>query len=564
MGKAFEIFGATESTYTIAEVSPADSEYSFKCVLNSPDGQTKTSQYAPLLVYTNPTITNPANQFKNSGESASFTVTTGGSAVDKIIQWQVNKGSGYSDISGANAATLSIANLLEDDAGSYRCKLSNTCKIVYSEPAVLRVNEARYPDGWVKQNSETNQDIYSISHISDLKAWAVSIGESDKLLKTVDGGITWTSKSTGYSGNWRSIYFNSATSGFVGGDNGISRTLNSGANWVYKNLHTQFMLGGSDVFRIENFHFPSNEVGYGVGWYGLIVKTTDAGNNWTKLNYKGSNIPQTDVNMYTIFFIDTETGWVAGANGKIYKTSNGGGMWTEQNSTTSQTIQEIAFINATIGFFITNETQGIYKTTNGGESWTKINAANIPIGVKLNSLSIVDETFAYAAGSKNNHACIIKTYNGGENWIEQKINSSQETLHRIRMFDVNHGLAVGKGGDIHSTGAGGCHSPYVNLYDDKSLCAGQTINLVADTFHMNVNDVRYLWNNSSTAGNIIAGNSAKYKVTVSNECNVSISDSMILTIKDLPPAKAGEGCVCMPWKQCSVKCFRRNKLFMEQ
>jgi photosystem II stability/assembly factor-like uncharacterized protein len=541
------ITGATSSTYTKTSVTSTDGLRDYFCVVSGDGGQTVTSNLAGLTVYTYPTVTtHPVSQTKNKGESVSFSIVAGGSSVGRVYQWQVNKGSGYTNISGASAASLTLSDILVSDAGSYRCRVTNTCSVVYSNAAVLTVNEPQYPNGWFKQTSGTSQNLYAVSPISDTKAWAVSTGESDKLLKTIDGGTTWTSVATGYSGNWRSIKFLSETNGLLGGYNGISRTINSGGTWTYTNLHTQFGLVGSDYFYVENFHFVNASVGFGVGWFGLVIKTTDGGATWSKVNYKGSPIVGADAHLYAVAFADANTGWVGGASGKLYKTTNGGTDWTEQTSNTAQTILEIAFINTTTGYFITAENQGIYGTTNGGSTWTKINSSKMPTVTYLQSITFVNATFGFAAGRRYdsslgaNRACIIKTYDGGLTWVEQKTTSSLSTLARIRMVDNNHGWVVGSGGDIHRTGVGGCHTPFVSLFEDKDFCAGQSYKLVADTFQSNVNGVRYLWNTSSTAGNITVGTSGMYKVTVSNECNVSASDSINLTFNDLPLANAGE------------------------
>jgi photosystem II stability/assembly factor-like uncharacterized protein len=73
-------------------------------------------------------------------------------------------------------------------------------------------------------------------------------------------------------------------------------------------------------------YFIDSSTGYAVGWNGTILKTINAGTNWTKLSSGTSN------NLMSVCFTDANTGYAVGASGTILKTVNGGTNWTLQTS----------------------------------------------------------------------------------------------------------------------------------------------------------------------------------------------------------------------------------------
>jgi M6 family metalloprotease-like protein len=82
------------------------------------------------------TITgNPQSRTNNPGTAASFTVTASGAA-PLFYQWQKNA----TNISLATNATYTMASVTGNDAGSYRCRVSNSVSVATSAVATLTVN----------------------------------------------------------------------------------------------------------------------------------------------------------------------------------------------------------------------------------------------------------------------------------------------------------------------------------------------------------------------------------------------------------------------------------------
>lgn len=114
--------------------------YRWLRALNSCGSWSTAAQTAQLVVATNPIITTqPSNQSTVVGVAATFSVTASNATT---YQWQVDSGSGWTDIAGANAASYTtVAATLSMDGYLYRCIVLGTapCGSVTSNAVSLAV-----------------------------------------------------------------------------------------------------------------------------------------------------------------------------------------------------------------------------------------------------------------------------------------------------------------------------------------------------------------------------------------------------------------------------------------
>jgi hypothetical protein len=97
-----------------------------------------------IVVNTAPTIDlQPLDQTMMYGRGdISFVVSASGMPIP-TYQWQVNKGSGFTDIQGENTSTLTISNPAVSMSGSiYRVVITNSCSSVTSDNASLTISKA--------------------------------------------------------------------------------------------------------------------------------------------------------------------------------------------------------------------------------------------------------------------------------------------------------------------------------------------------------------------------------------------------------------------------------------
>jgi photosystem II stability/assembly factor-like uncharacterized protein len=206
---------------------------------------------------------------------------------------------------------------------------------------------------------------------------------------------------------------------------------------VYLNAQQDWELQNSGTTStLHSIQFINEDIGFTSG-VGIILKTVDAGKNWTEV-YSGNQL------YYSISFIDTLRGWVVGSGYTVLKTTNGGINWSESNPPQALGhLYSVYFVNDTTGFIGSSGGQ-ILKTIDGGIQWDSTNFDAFP-----SSLFFINETLGWAAGGTN----ILKTNNGGESWNNQRF--SGYWFDAICFVDSTFGWVCGQNGKVLNTTDGG-------------------------------------------------------------------------------------------------------------
>ena len=148
----------------------------------------------------------------------------------------------------------------------------------------------------------------------------IAVGGSGVMLKTIDpvysGGFTWVEysglNSNELPGHLSSVQFVDANTGFAvgGSDNAgtVLKTIDGGKSWS--------IVLNKEYNMLFSVYFTSPDNGYAVGQAGTIIKTVDGGDSWEK-------IPSgTDSNLNSVFFTGANSGYIVGGNGVILKLQN--------------------------------------------------------------------------------------------------------------------------------------------------------------------------------------------------------------------------------------------------
>ncbi|MGN6566639.1 MAG: T9SS type A sorting domain-containing protein [Flavipsychrobacter sp.] len=133
--------GATTSTLSITGATAAMNGYIYQVVVSGTCAPSVTSTTAMLTVQTPPNITvAPTDQNVCPGSDATFSVTATGTAL--TYQWQVNTGSGFTNIPSANSVSYTVTGATAGKDGyQYRVVISGTCTpTVTSAAATLHIN----------------------------------------------------------------------------------------------------------------------------------------------------------------------------------------------------------------------------------------------------------------------------------------------------------------------------------------------------------------------------------------------------------------------------------------
>jgi hypothetical protein len=142
-GKTFSnVAGATANSLTLtASLSAVGREY--RAVFRNALG-TAITQPAALTVVAPPVVTaNPVGRTVSAGQKVTFTAAGSGNPVP-AVQWQVSTDGGntFSDIAGANTATLSFTAGVAQNGSEYRAVFTNVLGTTTTRAASLTVNFA--------------------------------------------------------------------------------------------------------------------------------------------------------------------------------------------------------------------------------------------------------------------------------------------------------------------------------------------------------------------------------------------------------------------------------------
>ena len=329
-------------------------------------------------------------------------------------------------------------------------------------------------EGWFWQHPLPQGNSLTDIYVFDQNT-AIAVGHAGTIIKTTDGGITWSFQSIDTKNNLSSVHFIDANIGWTVGNSGsIFKTTDGGASWYEQTSGTFDWL--------NSVHFVNANIGWAVGLHNRIIKTIDGGNQW--ICQHSENLGE----LYSVYFVDENIGWTVGGSGftqTILKTSDGGTNWIAQSSQTTKTLYSVYFINSNIGWAV--GVNNILKTTDGGTTWDSI--PDIPLMSSIKSICFMDENLGWAVGSKS----ILKTTNGGLNWQEFNCNSSG-SLSSVSFFNASSGWIVGDIGTIVKTIDGG--DSWI-IQDVRSIDAS-----LASAYFQNIN-----------IGWIVGTNGAIYKTT---------------------------------------------------
>jgi hypothetical protein len=150
--------------------------------------------------------------------------------------------------------------------------------------------------------------------------------------------------------------------------------------------------------------------------YGVILRTTNGGNNWVK-SQSATSYPM----LYSVCYPTPSTGIIVGNKGTILRTTDGGATWAPRISGTTIGLRGVSFSDPYYGTVV-------------GDGMT-----------------------------------ILQTIDGGLTWSVQS-SGSNSNLYAVSFVDPSHGTIVGEGGAILSTSLPGS----VVAVDDGNEYGGTT------------------------------------------------------------------------------------------
>ena len=246
--------------------------------------------------------------------------------------------------------------------------------------------------------------IVNIEMLDEVYGWAIT---EEHIIRTNDGGVTWYNVTPGNladAGYLVHTSFLDADTAWVqfpdmnkypnGGK--LYRTIDGGLTW--ETFTTPFS-GGSLHFVDANNGWMMADLGVGAGSMAVsIFQTSDGGKTWNRTYTNDPNLAEASDTLplggikNLILPLDAETAWVGGvvyAPGQTYlfRSDDGGKTWfninlvlPENTAESELSLQDMVFIspkNGLLALRITSETPQtiVYITEDGGNTWVQSPAA---------------------------------------------------------------------------------------------------------------------------------------------------------------------------------------------
>lgn len=293
--------------------------------------------------------------------------------------------------------------------------------LVLLTPASLLAQDWEFSNG-----SSTVSGLNEVQFMSTQMIYAV--GNTGTILKSTDGGQTWSDISYETTKNIQTLYFFDENTGFVG---------------------TPFMSGGGG----------SSE---------MLAKTTDGGTNWEVL----SSFDFDDFN--DLEFLDAQNGWAASVDGKVLYTTDGGESWSS-SSAGSEDLVDVEIIDANT-LWVAGDYASLHKSTDGGQSWNSaIQLDTITVGEMqflsssdhINDVEFLDENTGYLIGDTYDSGYkgfLLKTTDGGQNWTA----ISSDSEHKFTDIEITESgtIVIAAGNDDFSEAGG--NAIYISEDDGDS------------------------------------------------------------------------------------------------
>lgn len=256
------------------------------------------------------------------------------------------------------------------------------------------VEVARTTNGttWTKNAIPTlaaDELITSLQALNATTAWVTTHYDSNdggRILKTVDGGTTWTAQTTAtqFAGaaSWPNfVHFFDANNGVAAGDPDGSTTP------------------GFEIYR-----------------------TTNGGTTWTRV----TNIPAAlggEFGATGVAYAPMQTGignsvWFATSEGRVYRSSDQGLTWSVSNTGLGDAPTGLAFSSATNGLAVLADGSGsgytLRRTTDGGATWTSVTYTGQLHGVAIDN--VPGSTAYVSVGADGADAGSSYSFDNGQTW----------------------------------------------------------------------------------------------------------------------------------------------------
>ncbi len=305
----------------------------------------------------------------------------------------------------------------------------------------------------------------TLNNVTFLGARGFAVGEFGTVLRSGDGGSSWTGLPSGTKSSLSLVQEVDSNTVIVGGGCTVRESVNGGESFQ------RVAIDASEVNcpeKVASFSFLSQGTGFVEQADGSILETTNGGQT---LQPK-TPVPLNGATASKIYFTSATTGFAltGGAGGRIFRTSDGANSWTQVASSPAS-LSDLTFVTPTTAFAV-GAGNTLLLSTDAGVSWTA-RALALPAGtgqLALRDISCSDVTHcliatAPAAGANTNQ--LVRTIDGG--LTGSLVSPSGQNLLAVSFSTSSNVVAVGQNGATVLSSDGGATFPTLVSHSLGSL-----------------------------------------------------------------------------------------------
>ncbi|MBK9964490.1 MAG: hypothetical protein IPP07_06170 [Holophagales bacterium] len=288
--------------------------------------------------------------------------------------------------------------------------------------------------GTTWKRSLEDEAVHSVALLADGVVLAGSNGGG--VLRSTDGGATFaeTKSDTTMTGNIVYALLASAKAPglvYAAIPNRILRSKDGGATW------TTFSRGFNWVaFRSLALDETSGAVWSGTGRDG-VVKTTDGGATWTA----GRGFLSLDVTSILVDPASPKRLFVGTTQGGVHRSDDGGATWILSNEgLTNRAAHSLAADPASPGTFLVGTRKGAFRSTDGGASWTHVLKGGCDPEVQHLRFAPSDPKRVYAHSGRS-FCQVARSDDGGLTWRD--LNAPRDASSLLGHFAFHVDAASG-------------------------------------------------------------------------------------------------------------------------
>ena len=312
---------------------------------------------------------------------------------------------------------------------AFACSLVAVAALAFATAAGAAPVEEGH-SGWLWGNPQPQGNTLREIEFTGSRGYAA--GDFGTLVRTDDGGGTWTGLRTGLIESIQHLDVVSPNTVMIAGRCALRRTDDGGGSfgrlpWTASDADCPSAIAAVD--------FVNGDTGYVVTADKSVYRTTDGGETFARVTEVPGSGQPTD-----IAFLSPDTGLaITGASGagKIYRTTDGGNSWTEVQST-GQGLNDLVLVGGGVGYVV-GDGKAMLRTDDSGQTWTPKPLAGPAGAPKLTGIDCADAQTCLITTDPGE--VVLRTPDGGD--TATAVTPASEAILAVDFASATRAVGVG-------------------------------------------------------------------------------------------------------------------------